>query len=384
MGLATLLGRPLVTDLSLEDILIFEARDYKETSGSSGAQLNIKECPNCGSDKWDKVYANKDSGAGKCFKCQETFNIWTFVGWLLVEKGGTGANRDIGAYLQDARRKLGYRPKGADRPKQRVATVEGDFELPMSMALPDLKGNNHPYLEGRGIDGEHAGAYGLRFSMFGTHEYKNEKGELMKQSFANRIIFPVFNLDGTMVTFQGRDTTGLSETRYKFAGGLPGTGRYLYNGHTARALKARHVVMCEGPTDVIKADIAVKQAPDLANIVPVGSFGMHLSKSKEGDDQVGAFAKLRREGLERVTILWDGEAEAFEAALDAADLLRKAELEVWIAMLPKPTADEKAMGLKSHDPGSVDATVIHKAIREATQVTRLSAMRLRMNNPYKS
>jgi DNA primase len=253
----------------------------------------------------------------------------------------------------------------------------------MSMSLPDLKGQNHAYLEGRGIDADHAGLYGLRFSLFGTHNYLNEKGEPMKQSFANRIIFPVWNLDGTMVTFQGRDVTGTSDTRYKFAGGLPGTGRYLYNGHTARGLRAKHVVMNEGPTDVIKTDIALKQTPDLNHIVPVGSFGMNLSKTKAGDDQVGAFSKLKREGLERVTILWDGEAEAFDAALDAAALLIKVGLTVFVAKLPRLTPDEKARGVKSHDPGSVDAIVVQRAVREAEEVTRLSLLRMRMNNPYR-
>lgn len=370
-------------DLTLEDILIFEARDYREVSGASGTQLAIKECPNCGKDKWDKVYANKDSSLGNCFSCDKRFNMFKFCGWILKQKGGAGTNRDIGAYLNEVRRQLGYRPK-AEKPKARVAVADGDFELPQSMALPDLNGKNHSYLEQRGIDGAHAKMFHLRYSMFGFHSYKDEKGEPRRQSFSERIIFPVYNLDGLCITFQGRDVTGTSDTRYKFAGGLPGTGRYLYNGHTAKALKAKHVLMNEGPTDVIKAQIALSQAPDLAHIVPVGSFGMNLSKTSDGDDQVRAFNRLRNEaGLEIVTILWDGEEEAYSKALEAGEKLMKLGLRVFIAFLPKPTPEEKAAGIKSHDPGSVDARVIHTAIREAKELSRLSLLRMKMSNPYK-
>lgn len=360
-----------MTDLSLEDILIHEALDYKLTSGASGDQLNIKECPDCGKAKW-KVYANADTSLGNCFSCGENFNVFKFVGWILKQKGGAGTNRDIGAYLNDARKRLGYRPKTA-KPKVTIATEEGAFELPFSSPIPDLGGKNHPYLEGRGIDAETAAAFQLRYSMFGWHPYVDPKtGETKKQSFNERIIIPVFNLDGMCVTFQGRDVTGFSDTRYKFAAGLPGTGRYLYNGHTARGLHAKHVLMNEGPTDVMKAAIALALDPELAKIVPIGSFGMKLSESTAGDDQVGAFKKLRDDGLETVTIMWDGEEEAYNSALDAAKLLLKIGLGVRIAKLPFEA-----------DPGAASVFEIHQAIKKADPVNRLTLLRLKMNNPYK-
>jgi DNA primase len=375
-----------VTDVTLEDVLMAEALDYKETSGSSGAQLCIKECPNCGNTTWDKVYANQATGAGKCFKCQETFNTWKFVKWVLIAKGGAGTARDVGQYLDALRKRMGYRPKAKPTaPVQPVAVSAGDFELPFSNPIPDIKGNNNAYLEKRGIPGEYAQKFGLRYSLFGHWDYVDPRtGEAKRQSFAERIIIPVTNLEGKIVTFQGRDVTGTSDTRYKFAATLPGTARFLYNGHTAYAHRSKHVLMNEGPTDVIKAQIALDQAADLAGIVAVGSFGMNLSSTKEGDDQVGAFAKLKARGLETVTIMWDGEEEAFSNALAAAELLIKIGLNVRIATLPVPTEDEKTNGVKSHDPGSVDAIVIQRAIRDAVPVTRMSLLRMRMNNPYRS
>lgn len=355
-------------DLTLEDILNLEGLDYKETSGSSGAQLNIKECPRCGKDKW-KVYAGRDSSLGNCFSCDLRFNLFGFVRELLEGRGGTVENRDVAAYLADAKRKLGYKPREKVAPKVHVEI--GKVVLPTSRPLD--ASYNHPYLEQRGITGEYAAAYHLRYSMFGTHRYTQPNGETKDQSFRERIIIPVFDLDGELKTFQGRDVTGISENRYIFAGGLPGTARYLYNGHTAKALHAKHVLMCEGPTDVIKAQIALDQAEDLKKIVAIGTFGMDLTKSPEGDDQVSAFSKLKRlGGLETVTIMWDGEPKAYEKALVAADILLGIGLNVRIATLPFEL-----------DPGDADATVIHRCVRDAKPYSKLSGLKLRMNNPYK-
>ena len=359
-----------MSDLTLEDVLIFDALDYKEVSGSSGDQLNIKACPNCGKERW-KVYANKSLSVGNCFSCNESFNLFKFVRWTLIERGGMGATQDVRAYLADVSRKLGYRPK-VEMLAPKVMVEEGAFELPQSSELPYTDGKNHPYLESRGITGEYAKRFGLRYSLFGWHGYLNQKGETVKQSFAERIIIPVYNLDGLCVTFQGRDVTGIAEAKYKFAGGLPGTARYLYNGHTAKALHGAHALMCEGPTDVIKAQVALDQAPDLARVVPVGSFGMTLSSTKVGDDQVGAFQKLKAAGLNTVTIMWDAEPEAYSRALDAGAMLTKIGLTVRVACLPA--------GL---DPGAADASVIQRAVREATEFTRLSRLRMSMRNPYR-
>lgn len=356
--------------ISLDDLLSWEALDFKETSGHRGAQLNIRECqnPDCDSEKW-KVYANAESGQGNCFSCGATFNVFSFVRMMLKKRGGNPSNSDVGRYIADVARKLGYRPKRKETVT--VAVEEGDVELPFSVALPYENGN-HPYLEGRGISGEWAKRYHLRFSSFGHNKYQDTKGELIKQSFADRIIIPVYDLNGKLVTFQGRDITGFAEQKYKFAGGLPGTGRYLYQGHVALALKAKHVVMCEGAFDVIPAQIALSMFEQTKGVVAIGSWGKHLTSAADGDDQVQAFQRLKRAGLETVTIMWDGEPEAYEAALKAADDLLKIGLTPRIALLPK-----------GKDPNEVDAVTVVSAYATAKPYTRLSALRMRMNNPYR-
>lgn len=355
-------------DLTLEDLLIHEGLDYKTVSGNKGEQLQIRECPHCAADSW-KVYANAESGLGNCFKCGSTFNIFGFVRFLLEGRGGSPTNRDVGLYIADVSRRLGYRPK-KKKAEITILTTDGDVTLPFSTPMPYSNGN-HAYLERRGISGDWAKRFELRFSAFGKHTYSNTEGKEVNQDFSNRIIVPVRNLYGELRTFQGRDITGFAEDKYKFAGGLPGTARYLYNGHTAYAMKAQHVCMGEGAFDTIPIQIALSQYPDSQGVVAIGSWGMHLTKAPSGEDQVSAFQKLKQNGLKIVTIMWDGEPKAYERALEAAELLMKVGLTVRIATLPA-----------GRDPNEVDASVVYAAWRDATEVTRTSMLRLKMRNPY--
>jgi DNA primase len=228
----------------------------------------------------------------------------------------------------------------------------------------------HPYLLSRGIDGSYAAKFHLKYASFGSHVYVNDLGETKSQRFQERIIIPVYDLAGGLVTFQGRDVTGFGE-RYLFAGGLPGTGRYLYNGHVCAARRSKEAVMGEGAFDVIKTQIALDQYADTQHVTAIGSWGKHLSNFRDGEDQIQALQRLKRHGLEEVVLMWDGEPKAYEAALDAAADILKIGLNVRVAILPA-----------GKDPGELDARVIADAYRNALPATRLSLLRMRMKNPY--
>jgi DNA primase len=213
--------------------------------------------------------------------------------------------------------------------------------------------------------------FALRWSAFGSNAYRNEKGETIKQSFANRIIIPVYDLDGVLVTYQGRDVTGTSEIRYRFAGGMPGTGRFLYHGHAARAAGVKTAVICEGVFDVIGAQKAIDGCPQLDGFAPIGTFGKHVSKNDSGPDQITALRRLARLGMTSAVFLWDAEPAAYQAALTASEGLLGLGLEIRVACLPR--------GL---DPGEADARVIQSAIINALPATRTSLLRMRLKNPY--
>jgi DNA primase len=112
----------------------------------------------------------------------------------------------------------------------------------------------------------------------------------------------------------------------------------------------------------------------MRDITAIGTFGMHLSAGDaEGNhDQLNAFLTLRKEGLETVTIMWDGESKALERALRAADLLNRHGLKCKIAFLPK-----------GKDPAEVSSEVVRQCIRDAKPFSRSLLVELRLRNPYR-
>lgn len=360
------MGRVL-DDIDVASYLDLEGLDYRTTSGSSGDQLNVRECPVCHNENY-KVYLNAENGFGNCFVCSATFNRYTFIKAHLATEDRSAIRR----HIADVAKALGFRPVVK---KIAVYTELPEAVLPTSFALPDVRGSNHPYLDARGISADWSAQFQLRFCMFGFHTYMRE-GKETRQNFDDRIIIPVFNLDGELVTFQGRDITGQAEKKYLFPAQLPATGRYLYNGHEALARRAKHVIMNEGAFDVIPVAIACDLFPELSGVVPIGSFGKHLTPSAGGDkdSQVDALRRLKRQGgLETVTIMWDGEKAALDAALNASELINKIGVSPRIALLPP-----------GKDPNEIDASEIRDAYVNAVLWTRNLSIRWRVNSPYLS
>lgn len=353
----------LLDQIDMECYLDREGLDYKITIGSNGRQLNVRECPVCGGGN-HKVYLNAETGLGNCFHgdCEAKFNKFTFIRAHL----GTDDTRVVRLHLQEVAREMGWRPK---RAAIKEVVLDTDWELPDSFELP-IEGLNLTYLENRGITQEITRYFHLRYCDVGWYHYVDDEGQPRRQFFGGRVIIPVFDLDGKLVTFQGRDISGESERKYLFPNKLPGTGRFLYNGHNA--VGASRVVVGEGAFDVMAIKIAVDEEMALRDYVPVGTFGKHLSYGHtEGDDQLGRFVKLRDRGLREVVFMWDGEARALADAMKAGDMLRRLGIKVRIAQLPK-----------GKDPNEVPASVVAGAIIGAEVLTPRLMVQWSLRNPY--
>ena len=353
----------LLAELDMEFLLERESIPYRVTRGVSGEQLQIKSCPDCGDDRW-RMYFGTDSGRGNCFVCGKGFNKASFI----HAQYGHG-DADWGqtfVVLRELLTEQGWRPK-----RVAMAAIDyGQVELPSSSPLPTEDGANLQYLEDRGFNGDIAKYFGLRWCEFGWWKYKDAEGVVQTQNFTNRIIIPVFDLDGELKTFQGRDLTDTSTRKYLFPSELPGTGRYLLNGQNV--LATDHAAMGEGCFDVAAIKIALDHDQATRHIVPVGSFGKHLSYGDQNaDDQLGRFNTLKRRGLKIVTIMWDGEPSALVAALNAGKLLTGIGLVARIALLPK-----------GKDPNEVPATTVRAAFHAAQVWTPAVDIRLRLRNPY--
>jgi DNA primase len=365
-------AQELADSLDLEQWFEREGHAFKKSRGSSGMQINAQTCPACGDRRW-RTYLNADTGRGNCFVCNETFSKLGFIHASLGgDKGDTSSTgrrawAETFKHVKEALADQGWRP----RITAEVAVEVGEVVLPDSFELPTKHGQNLVYLEARGITGELARYFHLRFCNSGKFIFTREDGSKGYQIFDGRIIIPVYDLDGVMKTFQGRDVTGVYvDKKYLFPKGLPGTGRYLFNGQSAGL--AQRAVMGEGAFDVAAIKKAFDEDPSLRNVVALGSFGKHLSYgSINGDDQLGRFIQLQRGRLKEVTIMWDGEPKALTAALEAAELLRRIGLHVRIALLPF----EK-------DPNEVLPATVREAFQNARDYTTSLNIEWRLNNPY--
>lgn len=344
----------------MEFFLERESVPYRVTRGVNGEQLQIQTCPECGDSRW-RVYFGTDTGLGNCFVCSSSFNKISFV-HAYYQHDFWG---DTFRAMSDCLREQGWRPKR----KAMVKTEIGEVKLPVSEQIPNEQGVVHEYLARRGMTAELCQYFQLRICEFGWWMFK-EENETKMQDFSNRIIIPVFDLDGTLKTFQGRDITGTSDRKYLFPKALPGTGRYLLNGHNCVA--SSRAVMGEGFFDVAAIKMAFDDDVSLRDVTALGSFGKHLSYGDlSGNDQLGRYSVLKARGLREVTVMWDGEVNALKAALDAARRLRGIGLKAKIALLPF-----------DHDPNEVSPDIVRRAFYGAHDYSDALHMKWSIANPY--
>ncbi|CCG43317.1 hypothetical protein [Magnetospirillum molischianum] len=362
-------SQELLEAIDMEYYLDREAIEYRAGMGSSGPQLNLRTCPVCGGDAW-KVYIGAETGLGNCFhgSCGATFNKYSFIKAHL----GNPPAAVVRAHIIDVAREMGWRPA---RKVARAVEMDAGWELPHSIPLPTEDGQNLQYLEDRGVTTELAAYFHLRYCHDAWFNYTDSEGKRKGQHFGGRVIVPVFNMAGNLVTFQGRDITGAADLRYLFPKQLPATGRYLYNAHNAVGAKA--VCAGEGAFDTIAIKKAFDMEPGLRDVVPIGTFGKHLSgrleaNSPSGDDQLGAVIELKTRGLVEWTTMWDGEVAALEDAVKAGEQIRKVGVRSFVALLPK-----------GRDPNEVPPAEVIKAYMRRIELTPANMVKLRLKNPYR-
>lgn len=347
----------LEESIDMELWLDSQGVDYHITRGTSGEQLNIKECPRCGGSDY-KVYMNRETGLGNCFhgSCvgEKGFTKFRFIKHQL----GTDYRETV-EHMKAFARECGWRPK---RKKSIDVSDSTDFSLPASVALTE---SNIPFLEGRGIDLNIAKYFNLRYSECGYFSYLRG-GEGKRQDYSERVIIPIYDLNGKMVTFQGRDITGESFRKYLFPPGLPSTSAFLYNGQNA--LGRNCIVIGEGVFDVMAIKSAFDDDVNLRDVEAVGSFGKHLSHGMLLNDQLGALITLKSHGLKQVTFMWDGEFSATESATKAAALVRGVGLDVRISLLPP-----------GKDPNEISSDEVRRAYYSSMEASsKLGLMKIIM------
>ncbi len=343
--------------LDLETYLDREGIDYRHSHGTRGLQLNLRECPACHNSGF-KTYINAESGLGNCFHggCGLKFNRF----WLCKHVSGLAGDK-LDDYVKETASQQGWLPK-----KEAVKLVKGDLKLPTKTFDLPVGEQNLQYLADRGITLATTAYFQLKFCQGGWYGYKLDDGDEKWVSYNDRVIIPIADLAGNMVSFQGRDVTGEQIPKYLFPVGYAVAGSHLYHGWGFADGVTTHAIVGEGAFDAFAVHQALQGAPEeTRNMVALATFGMHLSSGPDG--QIEKFLQLKERGLTTVTFMWDSEKKATIAAVKAGLQLMGIGLKVRIARLPA-----------GKDPNEVPAAVVRQAIWDATTLTRLSAITLTM------
>ena len=349
--------------LDIEYWLDREGIQYRKTTGSHGVQLNVKTCPVCGGSKW-KVYLNAETGLGNCFHgdCQAKFNKWKFICAELKNL----SKKDVARHIQEVSQETGWRPKKEVNHAQESVFKDTRFFMPSMIDIAETVKQqgagfaSAKYLLDRGISLESIEYFKLGDCTNGYFQYRKPDGNIGYQDYSGRIIIPIFDINGKTVTFQGRDYTGMSPKRYLFPPGLNATGTLFYNGWSFDGHD--QIVIGEGVFDCIAIRQAFRGNSAFAKILPVASFGKHISLSSGG--QIDYLRKLCEKELRVCTFMWDGETEALKDAAKYALEVAKLGLTVRIAVLPK-----------DKDPNECTPSEIIEAFWEAVAINKISVIK---------
>lgn len=350
--------------LDTEQLVAYEGYEYRISHGSNGLQLNVKTCPACNRQDY-KVYINADTGLGNCFGCSTTFNRFKFI---KLSRGFSKAS-DVIRYANAISSTVSYKPKmPAIHYKLNL-----DWKLPLNKKI-ELEDDVIEYLQNRNIDAKICKRFDLRICEYGFYEYTDFFDRTKFVDFSRRIIIPVVDINGDLVTFQGRDYSNKSTKRYLFPNMLPGTGRYIYNAHYALKNKAKKVILNEGAFDVFATTRALESDLKYRSYVACGTFGKHLSISNNNtttDDQLSDLMKLSQEGVDEFIIMWDGEVKAIQAAIEAALHLNAYGLNCTVAKLTDDL-----------DPAETQPEVLLEALDNRIKPTKFDLIRMRLMNEH--
>ncbi|MGI8937150.1 MAG: DNA primase [Iamia sp.] len=291
---------------------------------------------------------------GNCFGCQAKGDVITlvrelqhtdFVGAIEWLAGQCGVQ-------------LRYTDKGqGESRKRKTLLIEAlekavDFYHDRLLHGPDA-GPARGYLRGRGFDGDTVRRYRMGWApddwdQLARHLRLPDKqlidtglGFLNRRQrqqdfFRGRVLFPIFDAQGSPIGFGGRIMPGVEGPKYRNTGQTPlyDKSKVLYGLNWAKdaAVKADEVIICEGYTDVIGfASAGVDHA--------VATCGTSLT-----EEHVRMLKRFAR----RVVLAFDPDAAGAAAAERVYEWEQTHELEVAVADLP-PGQDPG--DLARSDPG---------------------------------
>ena len=310
-------------------------------------------------EKSGSFNVREDMGRFKCFGCQESGDVISFVRRVeqldfvgavefLAAKTGITLRYDTGGEQKER----GHRKRLID-----VMEAAADWYHQRLLTAPDARAARD-YLKSRGISGEVARHFQVGWapddwdllskSLGQPGELLREVGlsflnrrERLQDSFRARLLFPIRNENNEMVAFGGRILPGSTDpAKYKNSSetAIYAKSKTLYGLSLAKAdiVASNQVIVCEGYTDVIGFHRAgVPRA--------VATCGTALT-----EDHV----RLLKRFASRVVLAFDADAAGQGAAERFYEWERKYDIAVSVVQMPNgmdpgEMAQKDPVGLKA-------------------------------------
>ena len=300
-------------------------------------------------DKNPSMHVNEERGFFHCFSCGAGGDVFGFV-MKYNSIDFMDAARELaqraGVALPSSSRREGNRGEDSAR-KKRFLEINSLVCSLYRERLRSGKGSEsaRKYVESRGIDARTVEEFGLGFAPDGWDtvvRFAGEKkigiSELEKLGlvaarkdskghydwFRNRIIFPIYGMDGQVLGFGGRalDEDGGKNPKYMNSSESPVFSKKnvfygLYNSRS-EIRKKRRAVLVEGYMDFIKL-----YSSGVRNVV--ATLGTAFTRDH---------ATVLRRFCEEVVIVYDGDAAGISSAVRAGEILLEREVSSKICRIP--------------------------------------------------
>lgn len=302
-----------------------------EDAGLSYKQNTVSyifDCPKCG--RKDKLYIRKRDGKFICWFCAEIDGFRGRAEYALAELLGTPVSL-VKEQLYGTSTALDDDYFDLDGFFGEDDDIDEDAVLVPSMSWPwdyypidhDFSAPGLAYLNGRGVTKDLALKYGLRFC-----------------PQKRRVVFPV-EIGQRLVGWQERaifqtkqwneeDQEWVQAMKMLSSKGIPTAHTVMFSNNLRGS---KHVVLCEGPIDAIKADLCGGNVATMGKAIGAGQTRVvrdHrlLLDRREVGQLVGA-------GIERVYLALDP-----DAAQETTRLIREfSDLDVYLMHAPAPYED---------------------------------------------
>jgi len=297
------------------------------------------------SEKTPSFYVNPEKGIFYCFGCKKGGNAINFL--MEYEK------LDFPEAIRKLAKNLGIAIDTTKNLRYKELYEANEFATQFySSALKRTLGQRgQNYLAKRGIDLNRLKEFKLGFapSSGGLITFIRQKGvglEVLqraglvtgsRETFHDRLIFPIFNLSGRVIGFGGRGIDDYIQPKYLNSSETPifKKGDNLYGLYQSKeTIRAKNeALIVEGYFDLLSL-----YQNGICNIC--APLGTSLTENQ---------AKLLARFARRVNILFDGDLSGIKAALRAIGLLIDAQVDLYITSLPADYDPDKFINEKGTD-----------------------------------